>query len=97
MINVNLPYFEISHIVVNGAPNSGFSIFVDIIKWESCPNGQSNAWDPSVPIPLNPGNTVYFYYSNPDTDGDPPVVTIWLRYDQDIIPNKNAVYGVTNL
>lgn len=92
-INCSVPYFEVCHIVVNGAAGASFDVFVDIQKWDSNQNGFANSWDPSVPLSMRPGQYLYFYYSDPTTDATPPTVTIWLRYDQDIIANRNSMFG----
>lgn len=89
-INVNVPYFEVCHIVVNGAAGASFSVFIDLQQWDVNQNGFQNSWDPAVPLPLRPGNTLYFYYSDATTDNNPPEITIWLRYDQDIQANRIA-------
>jgi hypothetical protein len=90
-INCNIPYFEVCHITVNGAPGSTFTIFIDTFQWDTNQNGSNNSWDPAVPMPLRPGQWLYFYYSDPVSDDTPPQVTIWLRYDQDIRANNAAV------
>jgi hypothetical protein len=92
-IDCNMPYFEVCHIVVNGAPNSAFTVYVGTRQWDTFQLGQSNSWDPTVPIPLNPGQILFFYYNDPTTDNHPPIITIWLRYDQDIVANQKAVFG----
>lgn len=89
-LNVNVPYFEVCHIVVNGAAGASFDVFIDINQWDTNQNGFKNSWDPAVPLPLRPGNYLYFYYSDPVSDGTPPQVTVWLRYDQDVTANKIA-------
>jgi hypothetical protein len=93
-INCNLPYFEVCHIVVNGAAGSMFSIYIDTFQWDTNQNGFANSWDPSVPLPLKPGQYLYFYYSDPVSDNTPPSVTIWLRYDQDVIANQRVLLGL---
>jgi len=90
-INCTMPYFEVSHISVMGAQGSSFTIYIDAQEWENVQNGYINSWDPVVPIPLHPGQYLYMYWSNPDTDGNPPTVTIWMRYDQDIIANRRTL------
>ncbi len=90
VINVNVPFFECYQITVTGAPGSTFTVFINLQSWSQSNNGQLNAWDPSQPLYIRPGDTIYFYYSDPATDGIPPVVTLWLRYDQDI--GANAKY-----
>lgn len=86
-----VPYYEVCHIVVNGAAGSLFQIFIDNNQWDTNQNGFANSWDPAVPLPLRPGNYLYFYYSDPASDGTPPSATIWLRYDVDIPANRNAL------
>ena len=89
-LNVNVPYFEVCHIVIMGAAGSSFSVAIDLNQWDTNQNGFLNSWDPAVPMPLRPGQYLYFYWSDPSTDGTPPTVTIWLRYDQDIKANLIA-------
>lgn len=93
VLNCNMPYFEVCHIVIAGAPASSFKISIDLQQWDANLNGQSNSWDPSVALPLKPGQTLYFYWSDPTTDNNPPIVTVWMRYDQDIIANQQALMG----
>jgi hypothetical protein len=93
LINSTMPQFEISHIVIEGAPGSSFQIYIDLQKWDNVINGTQNSWDPEVALPLTPGNSVYFYWSDSDGDGNPPQVTIWLRYDQDVYANQQTLAG----
>ena len=81
--NVNvLPSFEIYKISVSGARGSTCDIFTETKKWDTSVYAFNNSWEGSLSV--LPGETVYFYYSDPITDNTPPVVTIWLRYDADI-------------
>jgi hypothetical protein len=92
-LNCNLPYFEVCHIVITGAPGSLFSVWIDTFQWDTNQNGTANSWDPSVPMPLKPGQYLYFFWSDLATDGMPPTVTLWLRFDQDIRANQAALLG----
>lgn len=92
-MNCSIPIFEVSHMVIKGAANSTFTVYVDLHQWSAAQNGQINEWDPSVPLQLFPGQFLYFFWSDPTTDNTPPSVEIWLRYDQDIIANKKAIAG----
>jgi hypothetical protein len=80
-------------MVIRGAAGSTFTVYVDLHQWGAAQNGQINEWDPSVPLTLFTGQYLYFFWSNLASDGNPPTVEIWLRYDQDIIANRKAVYG----
>lgn len=89
-LNVNVPYYEVAHITVNGAVGSSFSVYIDGQLWDTNQNGNQNSWDPQVALPMRPGQYIYFFWSDPVSDGIAPVVTVWLRYDQDIAANLSS-------
>ena len=81
LMNINQPFFECYKIVVTGAATSAtFNVYVN-----------TNLWDPSQPLVMRPGDTLYFYYSSASSDGNQPLVTAWFRYD----PVFTQVYGLT--
>lgn len=90
VFNTNVPYFEIFHITLMGAAGSTFTVYKNLNWWDANNFGQLNGWDPNQALLVSPGDTIYFYYSDPVTDNTPPTVTIWLRYDPDIKANKNV-------
>jgi len=75
---INVP-FEVYHIIVNGAPGSTFTVFVENNQWDNVQVGDINSWDPSQVLGMRPGQSLYFYYSDAVTDLTPPTVTVWLR------------------
>lgn len=92
-INVNVwPQFEVYKIVIKTKSAQfviNFDVFIGSQQWDSSfvPAGgivSSNSWDPVNPIVLRPGQYLYFYLAEPATDGTPPTITIWLRYESDI-------------
>lgn len=94
LLSVKCPYYECYKIIVHGAPASTFDVFINENEWDTSVAGDVNSWDPNEPMPLRPGEALYFYYSDPTTDGNPPSVTIWLRYDASIPANQSAgFYG----
>jgi hypothetical protein len=92
-VNVTVPYFEVYKIVVTGAKGSQFITYIDTAQWDAPQRGDSNVWDPQNALPMTPGTYLYFYWSDEATDGHPPTVTIWMRYDQDIMVNLKAAGG----
>jgi hypothetical protein len=82
VININQQPFEVYKIIVSGASGSTFTVYVDTWQWDNVQVGQINSWDPNQTLLLNPGQTLYFFWSDPDTDGTPPTVTCWFRGEQ---------------
>jgi hypothetical protein len=81
IINVNVAQFEVYKMIVSGANNTTFNVFVDTWLWDVGVYGTLNAWDPNEPLIMRPGQNLYFCYSDAISDGTPPIATIWLRYD----------------
>lgn len=94
-ININVPRFECHHMVVTGAAGSTFKVYQNVNLWSVSNNGYLNEWDPMQPLLLQPSDTVYFYYSDPTSDGIPPVARVWFRYDADLAVNKQASAGLS--
>jgi len=86
--NVATPYFEVYKILVSGAPNSTFDIFIGANQWEANQRGDVNIWNGSQQ--LDPGTELRFFWSDADTDNNPPTVTMWLRFDTGIPQNQRA-------
>jgi len=90
-LNVTETEFEIYKIVVTGAASSAtFNVYVDAQQWDTAVYATNNSWDPTQPMPVRYGQTVYFYYSSASSDGHQPSVTVWLRYD----PALGQIYGL---
>jgi hypothetical protein len=82
----DVPYFEIYKIIVTGAPNSTFDVFIGANQWEANQRGDNNVWNGAQQITSK--QEVYFYWSDPVSDGNPPMVLMWLRYDTSIPQNQ---------
>jgi hypothetical protein len=70
------PVAEVYHIAVNG-PGGYFLIYINEDFWDCASYGGVNSWDPSEPMLIRPGDTVYFFWSI--SSGTAPQVTMWLR------------------
>jgi len=91
-INVNVAHFELYKLIVKGAAASAtFDVYVNVNQWDTAVYAVHNSWDPTQPLLLNPGDTVYFFYSSASSDGNKPVITAWFRYD----PALTDIYGLT--
>jgi hypothetical protein len=92
-LDINVPYFEVYKIVIHGQIWSNFTVWVDSKQFDVSQQGYSNAWEPEGgTLQLNPGNTLYFYWSTPVSTLVAPTVTIWLRYDNSL-PGNPASYS----
>lgn len=77
-LGISIPEFECYHIAVtNGPPGSKFTIYIGSSLWDSVAPGDTNSWDPAQPMPLEQGQSVYFYWNTGNTGT--PMVTMWLR------------------
>lgn len=81
ILGINVPQYEIYKIIVAGAANTTFNVYIDRQLWDVGIYGTLNSWDPVQPLIVRPGQYLYFMYSDPVTDATPPVITVWLRYD----------------
>lgn len=91
-IDVSIPIFEVYKIVIHGAPYSTFNVFLGVNQWDTAIRGDLSSWDPSEPLIMNPGQYLYFYWSDPVSDNTPPQVVIWMRYDATNIQNGKAAH-----
>lgn len=82
----DVPYFEIYKVLISGAPNSSFNVFIGANQWEINIRGDNNVWNGAQVIAAK--QEIYFYWSDPVTDNNPPTVILWLRYDTDIPQNQ---------
>jgi hypothetical protein len=88
IIDINVPQFEVYKMVVKGAANTTFNVYVNNFLWDVGIYGTLNSWDPVQPLILRPGDSLFFAYSDPVTDLNPPVCTIWLRYDTAFVSGR---------
>lgn len=70
--------FECYHIAIQGPAGSSFQIYIGDKFYDFVENGDINSWDPSQPMKLISGNTVYFYW-NVSTGTPIPTVTMYFQ------------------
>lgn len=77
VFGVGLTQFEVYHIAIQGPTPSSFKVYIDTTFYDYVPHGDINSWDPSQPMILDKGRTLYFYWS---TNASPaPMVSLFLR------------------
>lgn len=82
-VSTQIRYFEVYKMIVHGAPGTVFDVRVDFNIWDTAIYGAQNSWDPIQPLRMQTGQSLYFLYSDPVSDLNPPIVTVWLRYNTD--------------
>lgn len=92
-LGTKVPFFEVYKMVIAGAQGSTAVIRIDNRNWDFVQRADVNSWEPGAPLPLRPGQTLYFFWSDPVTDEIRPEVTLWLRYDLDLPANQDAAPG----
>ena len=54
---------EVYHMAVTGPENSQFQVWIDTTFYDNVVRGDVNSWDPSQPMHVRPGDTIFFYYN----------------------------------
>lgn len=84
-VGANVPYFEVYHYYVHAplVPTTGTNVRIMLNQgaWDYNLIGQANGWDPSQPMIMTPGDTLYFLFNVPTSTSPAPQVTCWFRYD----------------
>jgi hypothetical protein len=83
IINCNVPELLIYKIQCQGALGATFNVYVENVEWDTNVFGTQNSWhdDAGDSLIMRPSETLSLCYSDPISDGTPPVATIFLRYD----------------
>lgn len=66
--------FELRHMSVSGPAGSALQVWVDTIFIDTTPRGDLNSWDPAQPLPMIPGQQLFFYWNTPA--GTAPIVNV---------------------
>ncbi len=80
IINVNVPYCEVYHMVVTNVPSGQATIYINNKFYGFCYPNIGSEWNPAQPILLNPSDEIDFCWTIV-ASGQAPIVTIYLRYD----------------
>src|SRR6266852_1172393 len=82
ILAVTVTEFEVYKIITTKAAQTAtFDVFVDARQWDTSVYGTNNSWDPTQPLIMRYGETLYFFYSSASSDGSMPKVTVWLRHE----------------
>lgn len=82
ILDTQVPELLVYKIQISGAIGSSFDVYIENAKHDVGVFGNVNSWfDDSDQLVIRPGETLFFCYDNPVSDGNAPVATIFLRYD----------------
>lgn len=83
--------YEVYKIVVNVAQSAGivpFTVFIGQGQYEAYQTSVVASWSDPQPMIVDGGETLYFYFTEPTSDGTPPNVTIWCQVDLELAQRK---------
>lgn len=86
-IAIHWTIYEIYKMVVNIAEAAGvvaFTVFIGQHQYEGFQTSGVASWSDAQPMRVDGGETLYFYFTEPSTDGTPPSVTLWCQVDTDV-------------
>lgn len=68
---------QVHHIAIAGPAGSSFQVYIDTTFYDYVARGDVNSWDPSQTMPVQAGQTLYFYWNTAATPA--PKVTLFLQ------------------
>lgn len=78
--------YEVYKMVVTLAQTAGevaWTVYIGTNVYEGYQASIVATWSDPQPMIVPNGETIYFYFDEPSSDGTPPVVTIWIQVDED--------------
>lgn len=77
VLSIGLSQYEIYHIAIKGPSASTFQVYQDTTFYDYVNHGDINSWDPSQPMIMIKGVSLYFYWST--NTAPAPLVSIFVR------------------
>lgn len=85
VINASTPVFEMYHMYLEAPSLVGMSTTAKVVlntgSWDATLLGQLNSWDPSQPMLMTPGDTLYILFNVPVPNAKVPIATAWFRVE----------------
>lgn len=87
VISSTVPVMELYHMYLEspqlvGTPTTA-RVRLNASLWDATLIGQLNSWDPSQPMLLTPGDTVYVEFNVPISTTPAPLVVCWFRFQHE--------------
>lgn len=95
VLNCRVALAEVYQLSIDGPIGSTMSLYRNTHVWNQVIQGWANNYDPTNPLYIRPGDSVFLYWkapAGPLPNGSTPVPTakLWLRYDIELPENKYA-------
>jgi hypothetical protein len=89
-LNCKVAQAEIYQINIDGPIGSSFAVYRNTVRWNLVFQGWSNSYDPTQPLYVRPGDSIFLFWNAAVTTTPVPTAVFWLRYDTDLLANKYA-------
>lgn len=87
-LNCKVAQAEVYQIGIDGPVGSSFKLYRNTHLWNAVNQGWQNSYDPTQPLFIRPGDSLFFYWTIGPPSVPVPTAKIWLKYDTDLIENK---------
>lgn len=92
VMSTHYSMFEVYKMIVNVNQSAGivpFTVYIGQRQYEAYQTSVVASWSDQQPMIVDGGETIYFYFTEPTTDGTPPTVTIWCQVDDNLAKRTN--------
>lgn len=86
--NFRVAQAEIYQISIDGPTGSSFTVYRGPRRWNTVQQGWANSWDPTNPLYVRPGDSVFLFWNVGPPSLPAPTAVFWLRYDTELPENK---------
>lgn len=86
VIGIHYTQYEVYKMVVRLNASAGvvsWTIWNGAHPYEGFQASVIATWADPTPMPVDSGETLYFFFNEPSSDGTPPMVTIWCQVDNE--------------
>jgi hypothetical protein len=87
-LNVKVGQAEIYQISIDGPVGSSFTVYRNRVRWNTVLQGWANSWDPSNPLYLRQGDSLFLYWNAAISIMPAPTAVFWIKYDTDLPENR---------
>ena len=93
ILNCRVALAEIYQISIDGPIGSVMSLYRNTHVWNQVVQGWANNYDPTNPLYVRPGDSLFLYWHAPVIWKPTPTAKLWLRYDTELPENKYSGVG----